>query len=128
MDPFTIATTTFQIATRAWAVGASIYDLIQNTRVVSESVKSLQSEVTQLGHVCSNVSEQLKSLPNAGGTDDKQLLNVVDSQICECTRAMDLLQRTINGVKKDRSNFTTQMVGPLALLWCPSLTLNTRIL
>lgn len=122
MDPLTIATAVAKSAATAWDVGALLYKLIQNTRVVDDSVKNLASEVDQLVYVCDAVKRQLEALAKQQNSQsalvselhDRETARIgagIKSQLAECDRAVKKLKNAISGVRRKRSNAVTQTVG-----------------
>ena len=110
MDAVTIATAVLKTANSAWDVGSALYTLVQKTRVVDESVKSLALEATHLGNVCESVSKSLRGLPQGLDNEQAQLFSSIQLQLSERERGMSKLLKAIEGVRKEGSNFVIQTV------------------
>lgn len=118
MDPITIATTVANTALTAW----ELYNFIQDTKVVDDTVQHLAREVEHLACVCDAVKTQLEALAKQQ-KDHPALVNELDnqetarigagieSQLAECNRAMKKLDSAIPGVRRHRSNAITQAVS-----------------
>ena len=109
MDPLNIASAVGQGAKLAWKVGNALYNLIEDTKVVDESVKALASEATQLGNVCDSVDKQLHRLADLLlDAEDAQLFSSIQMQLSECDRSMRKLSSAIETVRVHRSNALQQ--------------------
>ena len=116
MDPLSIAAAVGQGAKLAWSTGKALYDLIEDTKLVDESIKALASEATQLGNTCDSVSKHLKNLSGLSvDAEDAQLFSSIQMQLSECDRSLRKLTGAIESVRERRSNFLKQVARQVEL-------------
>ena len=116
MDPISITAAVGQGARLAWTAGKALFDLIEDTKLVDESVKALASEATQLGNTCDSVSKHLKELSALRvDADDVQLFSSIQMQLSGCDRSLRKLTGAIDSVRKRRTNVLAQTARQIEL-------------
>lgn len=115
MDPITIAHTAGLVAKTAklaWDVGETPYTFTQNTRVVDETIRALQSEIKSFDDACYLLQAVLSGLKDADkarvAAPDKHFWANLDRATQEYGHTVDQLGGLVKDLDSGKENFARQ--------------------
>lgn len=109
------AAAVLELSKAACSLAQTLYTFCRNAKHVNENIRELAAEVDSLGAACSMVHTVLASLEQdySGKSSvyhfqHKSLWTCVEEQVQECRRTINLLAKSLEGMRRDRSGFLAQ--------------------
>lgn len=112
MDPITIisvVSTALGASVKLGQISYELFQFIHDTKTIDQSVKDLQTEVSQMSDVCKTVERQFQIIPRPDLVD-QQLLENINKQLRDCTGATNMIKLALRSVLKGKQSSVAQAV------------------
>ena len=112
MDPitiFSVISTALGASVKLGQISYELFQFIHDTKTIDQSVKDLQTEVSQMCDICKTVERQLLVIPRPELVD-QQLLENISKQVRDCTEATNMIKLALRSALKGKQSSVAQAV------------------